>query len=73
MLLRMDLSNRIKSEGVAIFLKSVLLYVFLMIDLKLLSFALAYMCYSLVLIVMYNYLFRNENKLFSVEKLISNR
>ena len=51
----MDMTYRFKAEGLAIVAKSVLLYVFLMMDLKLLAFALAYLVYCLVILFMYNY------------------
>jgi hypothetical protein len=57
MLQQMEMSYRVKSEGIAIFFKSVLLYLFLRCDLKLLSFALAQLVYCLILLGMYRHLF----------------
>ncbi len=61
MLLRMDLQNRVKSEGLAIFVKSVSLYIFLHFNLGLLAFSLAQITYCLMLLSMYSYFFRGEN------------
>lgn len=72
MLLRLDLQNRVKAEGIAIFAKSVSLYLFLTLDIGLLAFALAQIVYCMVLISMYSYLFRNENilkELFAVVQI----
>jgi Rft protein len=72
MLLRLDLQNRVKAEGVAIFAKSISLYLFIMLDIGLLAFALAQIVYCGVLINMYFVLFRKEEKfgyLYTVKNL----
>ena len=52
-----------------------MLYLLLILDLKLLSFALAQLAYSLVLLVMYMYQFRQENlaKYFQVQPIVHKR
>lgn len=62
MLQQMDMSYRIKSEGLAIFFKSVLLYLLLRVaDLQLMAFALAQLAYCLILLGMYRHLFREKD------------
>ena len=75
MLLRLDLQNRVKAEGIAIFAKSISLYMFIMLEIGLLAFALAQIIYCSALITMYVILFRNEDNfadLFSVKKIEGN-
>lgn len=75
MLLRLDLQNRVKAEGAAIFAKSISLYMLIMLDIGLLAFSLAQIIYCGVLITMYFILFRNEDNfgdLFSVKKIENN-
>lgn len=75
MLLRLDLQNRVKAEGFAIFAKSISLYMLIMLDIGLLAFSLAQIIYCGVLITMYFILFRNEDNfgdLFSVKKIENN-
>jgi hypothetical protein len=75
MLLNMDLAYRVKSEGLAIFAKSATLYLLLLCDLKLLSFALAQLIYCLVLLGMYRYQSLGEplSKYYQVKKVTENR
>lgn len=52
-----------------------MLYVMLLLDMKLLSFAIANLLYSLVLLGAYRYQFRKEflSKFFKIENLIIKR
>jgi hypothetical protein len=57
MLLRMEFAMRAKAESVAIFNKTVLIYLLVSKGYGLMAYAIAQLVYSIVLLIIYSYLF----------------
>jgi len=66
MLLEMDFSKRAKSEGVAIFFKTVMTYCLVYKGMGLLAYALAQLTYSVVMFLMYTYQYKKDKTLTEV-------
>ena len=69
MLLTQDLAPRVKAEGIAFLVKSIITYILLKREWHLLSYAIAQLTYSISLLALYPLLSKSESDLYTVKEL----